>query len=188
MKKLVLAMACVLSLGLLASCKQGVQDVSVKDANDTEASAFYGEVEGTFTCQKTTGSGDTLAYTADDAATHATLAPSSNWKFSEISWKKESEKVDTNYTTYTLTVQFAKSSTASNATSEEKAKTFTFYKIGDKYYMNDYVSGPQASQTKKAELSLTGTPEDSEFTVADFGYIAFGSDVFTAKNVKFTRK
>ena len=186
MKKLVLAMACVLSLGLLASCKQGVQDVSVKDANDTEASKFYGEVEGTFTCQKLSSSGD--AYTADDATIHTTLAPSSNWEFSEISWTKDSEKLDTNYTTYTLTVQFTKSTTASNATSAAAKKTFTFYKLGDKYYMNNYVSGPQNSQTKKAELSLTGTPEDSEFTVADFGYITVGSNTFTAKDVKFTRK
>ena len=181
-------MACVLSLGLLASCKNGTQDVNLKNQAATEGYAFYGDVAGTFVCQKTTGSGDSLAYTAEDATVHATLAPSSNWAFSSLSWSTSTDKVDTNYTTYTLKVQFASSSTATNATSSSANKTFTFYKLGDKYYMDDFVAGPQTAQTKKAELTLTGSPEDSEFTVADLGYITVGSNTFTAKDVKFTRK
>lgn len=77
MKKLVLAMACVLSLGLLASCKQGVQDVNLQNQDKTEAGEFYGKLEGTFKLQTTTGAGTTLAYT--DATTTSSLKGSENW-------------------------------------------------------------------------------------------------------------
>ena len=189
MKKLVLAMACVLSLGLLASCKNGTQDVNLKNQAATEGYAFYGDVAGTFVCQKTTGSGDSLAYTAEDATVHATLAPSSNWAFSSLSWSTSTDKVDTNYTTYTLIIKFAHNTGATNAVSTADTKTFTIYKIGDKYYTDSFTTSP--SSTKKAEVKFTeGTPEDSKFTIESLGIISTennSSEKYSATGITFTR-
>ena len=183
MKKLVLAMACVLSLGLLASCKQGVQDVNLQNQEKSEASEYYGSVTGTFAIQKV--STDGKSYEADTAAKD-TLVGSDVWKFSKLSWTESSQTTDTNYKTYTLKAEFAYNSNATTTTeAESKSASIEIYEINGKFYYNDYAASPIS--TKRTEIKLTGTPADSEFTIETLGYITVNNKVWSTKDIKFKR-
>ena len=190
MKKLVLAMACVLSLALLASCKQAAstQDVNLKNQAATEVSTYKLDVTGTFALQTTTGTGTSTAYTADTTANHATLVPSDAFGFSEITCDINRDKVDANYKQWTLKVMFAHNTGASGAANTSAKKTFTIYKLGDKYYIDDYKSS--YFTTGRAELTVTGSLDDAEFTIASLGFISpdNSSEVYSSGSITFKRK
>ena len=139
---------------------------------------------GTFAVQKV--STDGKSYEADSATPTPTLKGSDAWGFSEISWSTAKDKVDSNYVTYTLSYKLAYNSGATNASDSSASDTFTFYKVGDKYYTDSYKADP-VNGTKRAELTLTGTPEDSEFTISTIGFITASNKTFSTKDIKFTR-
>ena len=107
MKKLVLAMACVLSLGLLASCKQGTQDVNLKNQEFSTNSQYVGDASFSAafvqlgTADATTG---VQPYVADTTTTNQSVAYSNAEAFASISWSKGSQSESTNYETYTFIV------------------------------------------------------------------------------------
>lgn len=89
-----------------------------------------------------------------------------------------------------MKLQFAYNSGATNEEDTSKTKTFTVYKIGSKYYMDDYKAGAQTSQTKKAEVEFTeGDFEASSFTIKSLGYFSFEGEsaVYSSSAIKFTR-
>ena len=130
MKKLVLAMACVLSLGLLASCKNGVQDVNVKNANDTEGALFVGTVELTATPVQSNTS--TKAW---EASTPANDAFAVGPQHATVAWATSSEKYDTNVKNFTLKfyVEYNGDTTSTSHNPSYVEKSVTFYSVGDKY-------------------------------------------------------
>ena len=94
MKKLVLAMACVLSLGLLASCKQGVQDVNLQNQEKSEKTVYVGKT--TFTATKQQVNASTTApvtYSIGDASGYTISANAKLFKS-----KVESDKDRDTYT------------------------------------------------------------------------------------------
>ena len=203
MKKLVLAMACVLSLALLASCKQAasVQDVNVKNQESTAASIFYGDAS--FTASFVTGGtadGTTgvVPYIADTSATNKSVAYSNAKRYASIKWEQNTETVDTNVKTYTfeLPVVYNPATNATTGTQTQlvyKTLKFNIAKLGDDYYADLTTDASLGDKVTKIEFS-DGNPESSEFTIKSLGVP--GTDrngnalpfTVSLSNIKFTRK
>ena len=201
MKKLVLAMACVLSLALLASCKQAASttDVNLKNQEFQTASNFYGDASfaAAFvtldTANATTG---ISAYKADTATTNQSVAYSSAKQLAKISWSENSQSESTNYETYTFVVPFVWNSNTAATTNTSGVLaygtwTFTIEKIGDDYFAKITNDSTGSNWTK---LEFTdGNPEASEFVIKSLGVVDAdpsdsGVKSVSLTNVKFTRK
>ena len=200
MKKLVLAMACVLSLALLASCKQAAstQDVNVKNANDTQGSSFACDASfaAAFvtpgTADATTG---VAGFVADTATTNQSVAFSNAEQFASISWSKSYETLDSNYTEYTLMLPYVYNSNTAATTNKASYLTYgkfggnngiKIWKLGDDYYAT---LTTDSTGDKVTKLEFTeGNPEASEFVIKSFGVWTVGSKKVSLSNVKFTRK
>jgi hypothetical protein len=185
MKKLVLAMACVLSLGLLASCKNGVQDVNVKNANDTALFSNVGKT--TFTATKQTVSGTATPYTWADA-TGVTVSESAYKYASSIQATKDQEAVTSNIEKkWTLKIAY-KTTLTGATTSSEAVATVNIYKIGSNYYADDAFESAATGTgvaTKESAVKFTeGDPESDTFTIESLGVV--GGIKFS--NIKFTKK
>ena len=191
MKKLVLAMACVLSLGLLASCKQGVQDVNLQNQEKSEKTVYVGKTTFTATKQQVNASATApVTYSIGDASGYTISA---NAKL--FGSKVESDKDRDTYTSnieksWTLTVCYDETYTYGGTSTTTKGQTVSFkiYKVGDKYYCDDanYALTSSSSNTTAATpetvLTLTGSPDDAEFTVTGLGIknnIKWSSITFT---------
>ena len=192
MKKLVLAMACVLSLGLLASCKQGVQDVNLQNQEKSEKTAYVGKTTFTATKQTITGTtaNGTTTYAFTDASGYTISANAKLFKS-----KVESDKDRDTYTSnieksWKLTVCYDETYTVGGTSTTTKGQTveFNIYKIGDKYYSDDanYAltssTSTSTAATTETELTLTASPDDAEFTVTGLGIknnIKWSSITFT---------
>ena len=177
-------MACVLSLGLLASCKQGVQDVNLKNANDTESFANVGKT--TFTAVKQTRSGTAIPYAWTDA-TGITVSESAYKFASSIKATKEQEAVTSNVEkTWTLKIAY-KTTTTGATTSDETVATVKIYKIGSNYYTDDAFESTatgSAVATREAAVKFTeGDPESDTFTIESLGVV----DGIKFSNIKFTK-
>ena len=182
MKKLVLAMACVLSLALLASCKQEAasSDVTVKNQVANQSYTYKGNVSGTFTPQKTE-SGKWVK----DADAEDKLSTSSTWGYSEISWTID---MGDNYQDYLLTAELAYK--ADSSSDPEPAQlSWTIYKLGDKYYIDDYQGADQTVAPAKAEIKIKddGSLEDDEFVITDLGIVGSNGVTWKVTDLKFAK-
>ena len=191
MKKLVLAMACVLSLGLLASCKQGTQDVNVKNQESSEVYQYYGTVSFSASA-KTSVVDDASAGTYKwDAAEHKSLEYSEQKGQAWIGWGTDREKRESNYKYYTLEIPY-KYCTNTEATIKSysyRTATINIYKIGNKYYTNNANLDAKSTTANRAEVTFSkGNPESETFTIASLGVIDAGSsNYFDVSNITFTR-
>ena len=180
MKKLVLAMACVLSLGLLASCKQGVQDVKLTNQEKTESSKYVGTT--TFSATKKTITGTaangTVTYAYTDATGYTISANAKLFK-SSVQKSKSYDTVESNVEgSWTLTVSYDETYTVGGTSTTSKGNTvsFTIYKVGDKYYCDNanYAltssTSTSTAATTETEVTFTaGSPDEAEFTVTGLG-------------------
>ena len=187
MKKLVLAMACVLSLGLLASCKNGVQDVNVKNANDTEGAAFAGTIALTADAVD----GGTTAYTSTTSTTDGFLVGPQH---AIVSWKKDVEKGDGNITELSI-VFYAKYVLNTGATTtytygDSDKVTLKLLKIGDNWYNEaalEAASTGEKSAPKKIE-KVEGDPLTGSFTFEGLGVSSqIASTKATISKIVFTK-
>ena len=194
MKKLVLAMACVLSLGLLASCKQGTQDVNLKNQAATESNDYLGKASFTASLQKRETSDTTTGakkWVADD--TKKSLSYSEHQGWASVSWGASRDKVEGNYKSYTLNIPYVYDSdtnTGANNVSDLEYGTITLYiyKIGDKYYTNSANYSPDTTNATRAEVKFSkGNPESSEFTIDSIGVYYAKSNYWTISNITFKR-
>ncbi len=189
MKKLVLAMACVLSLGLLASCKQGTQDVNVKNAADTEAYLYYGSASFSASA-KTDVVDDAAAGTRKwAAADNKSLEYSEQKKMASITWGTNYEKTESNYKSYSLSIpcRYCADTTATNKSYTYPNISVTIYKIGSKYYTDNANYDAKSTNPNRAEVTFSkGNPESETFTIASLGVIYAGS-YFDVSNITFTR-
>lgn len=196
MKKLVLAMACVLSLGLLASCKQGTQDVNLKNQAATESYRYDGPAS--FSATKMVLEADSNStvgaykFTASTAKT--SMVYSDKRTLATISWKLGSDKVE-GVKTYDLYIPYViDSDTDSNNLSDLSYGAFTIniYKIGDKYYTDSANVDPTIANnngwnnaTTRAEVKFSkGNPESETFTIESVGVLTNG---WSVSNITFTR-
>lgn len=195
MKKLVLAMACVLSLGLLASCKNGVQDVNLKNQEKTEAYSVKGATTFTAALKTQSGSFPSTTWTASSTTTKS-LAGSEVVQFSTVEKTKGSDTVDSNYELYTLTIAYAynANTSATNPTYTYGTKAIKIYKIGDKWYTEDgnndanYWSSSATAAERKAVVEFSeGDLSASTFTIKSLGVVNIASDTWELTNVKFTK-
>ncbi len=191
MKKLVLAMACVLSLGLLASCKQGTQDVNLKNQAASEEFRYFGSVSFSASKQNievdntTTG---TYKFTASTAKTSMTY--SDKEKFAQVSYKVDVDKPEGNFKVYNLLIPYViDSNTETNTVSDLSYGSFTvnIYKIGDKYYTDDANKDATTGSKTKAEVKFSkGNPESETFTIESLGVLASPAN-WSVSNITFTR-
>ena len=194
MKKLVLAMACVLSLGLLASCKQGVQDVNLQNQEKTTEFKNVGKVTFTSIAQKEiTGAGTTASpYAISDVTGQSFTA--SDYKFaSEISATKDKDALTSNVEgSWTFNIAFKQSWTNGSA---EVVVPVTIYKVAGKYYTDKANMTLTTSGTFKAtrEAVVTfseGDPESDTFTIDSLGIAPTSGDrpnYYELKGIKFTK-
>ena len=183
MKKLVLAMACVLSLGLLASCKQGVQDVNLQNQEKTEGFDFFG----------------TVVVAADpvslDTTAHAYKSTSSTTDgfvvdgFATVSWTKAADTVTSNYKSFTIKFSGATDNNTSDTAkpSSYSDKTVTVYVINNEYYVKSSdVDANNNVTTGKTKLTLSsGDPETGSFTLTGFGVTSENIDL-SISSIAFT--
>ena len=185
MKKLVLAMACVLSLGLLASCKQGTQDVNLKNQEKSQSFEYKGTVTVSATLVQT--SDDGKSYVSKSVTPMPSLSGSEYKGFATLTWGTSYDTRESNYTEYTLKFYTEYNSGATNATTQyNDVSTLTFYKIGDNFYYDNYKSSPTATGKVKLDLPK-GKPGDSEFTISSLGYISSNSETWKIENLKFVK-
>ena len=161
MKKLVLAMACVLSLALLASCKQAAstQDVNLKNQEKAESYAWKGAV--TLTADAVSG---TTAYTSTAAADGFTVGP----QFAEIKWSEGADTLDSNYKDFALTfyADYNNNTAATNYNPSWALVTLNFSKIADKYYVQYTAPSTIGSTTVVKAVTVDGDPLSGEFTIS----------------------
>ena len=197
MKKLVLAMACVLSLGLLASCKQGTQDVNVKNSADTEAYFYYGTGNFSAVCAKkstpaaTTGSQSWEA----DSDTKKSLSYNEKKQPASIKWSTDAEKVEGNNKKFTLTIPYvydSNTNTGADTVSDLKYDVFTvtIEKIAGKYYVSDANEDANTNEATftEVEFSENKGPDSSEFTLKSIGVKSVEGQTWTISNITFKRK
>ena len=198
MKKLVLAMACVLSLALLASCKQAasVQDVNLKNQEFSTNSQYYGDASFSAAFVKLAAAADATtgitAYEADTATTNQSVAYSNAEAFASVSWSKGSQSESTNYETYTFKLPYVYNSNTTATTNTSGVLsygvwTFNIEKIGDAYYTTDVVTNSQTGKLTKVEFS-EGDFDASEFVIKSLGVKTVGTKSVSLSNIKFTRK
>ncbi len=196
MKKLVLAMACVLSLALLASCKQAasVQDVNLKNQEFSTTSKYVGTASFTATFM-TLDTANTNATTGVTPYKVDTTVTTKSFVYSElgngpatVSWNK-SEAESSNYEEYTITIPYVyNANTASSAVSNLTYGTFGLpvAKIGDDYYAKIKTDSTAAKFTK---LEFTeGNPEESKFTLKTAGIVIAQGETISLSNITFERK
>ena len=197
MKKLVLAMACVLSLGLLASCKQGTQDVNLKNQAATEGFRYFGSVSFSAAKQNIVADNTTTGTSKFEASTAKTsMTYSDKEKFASISYRVDLDKPEGNFKTYTLGIPYViDSDTDTNLASDLTYGSFTvnIYKIGDKYYTDDANKDATTGNKTKAEVKFSkGNPESETFTIESLGVLKYTSnnpapDNWSVSNITFTR-
>ncbi len=184
MKKLVLAMACVLSLGLLASCKQGTQDVNVKNSADSEKTAFAGTVSlsATPVYPDTTDKAWKATAAANDAFS---VGP----QFATIEWESGAEKVDTNFSAFTLkfNVDYNSDTTSTTYNPVYDEATIKFIKVGDKYYTYSKNVNANGTVDSKVELTVTGNPKEGKFTIDGSFIASLDSNTAQISQIKFEK-
>ena len=191
MKKLVLAMACVLSLALLASCKQdAASSISVSNQEFQEGSIYYGDFSFTAAPKEagTPVNGVTPFVAATGAAKDVSLAYSSKKKFGSISWGETADKVNTNYTTYSLTIPYAycDDTTADPKVYAYSSVTLQIYEIGGEYFYDNYIADA-TNGANKTKLDVEGSL-DGEFKIASIGVVNVGTSFFEIKDLSFEAK
>ena len=191
MKKLVLAMACVLSLGLLASCKQGVQDVNLQNQEKTEAYEAKGTVTFDAARVVTTGTFPSKSWTTTNAPTNTSLSATTAKAFAKVEKTKKFDSRDSNYEEYTITfdvVYDGDTTSANNVLSYSTGKTVTLYKIGDKWYTDDANIDANYTSTTKALVEFAeGSEPTGNFTIKSLGTVAWGTGNWSISNFKFTK-
>ena len=190
MKKLVLAMACVLSLGLLASCKNGTQDVNLKNQAKTEVYSAKGTVTFTAAAKaqgtEAFGSKTWVAGTANQS-----LAGSEVVQFSTVEKDVNRDSVDANYEQYKLTIAFAycANTTATTPSYSYGTKEINLYKIGDKWYTDDANRDANYNAERKAVVEFSEGDPTGNFTIKSLGVVDFGSTagLWEVTGLKFTK-
>ncbi len=196
MKKLVLAMACVLSLGLLASCKQGTQDVNLKNQAASENFTYYGSAS--FSAAKKSiivDTSSTVGAKKFDAVSNTSMSYSDKQQLASISWNTSNyDKTESNYKTYTLVVPYViDSDTTANANNLSDLSygkfTIVIYKIGSKYYTDSANKDPTTNAATRAEVEFADSnrPDSEKFTIKSLGVLADDAANWEITNLTFTR-
>ena len=205
MKELVLAMACVLGLGMLAaSCKQGTQDVNLTNQQKTEATEFRGTAAVSATAKSVTDTTPT-ATTRNYAftATTGVSVVATGLKFdAKLTTEKKSDAYDSNVEgAWKLVVPFVRKTTTTNGnvttiTEVPTSATLNFYKIGDKYFFDDGVysvanaTSTSVKSTKEKEVTLGEGQsfDDGKVTINGIGLIKAADDnYYDVASITFTR-
>ncbi len=186
MKKLVLAMACVLSLALLASCKQAAstQDVNLKNQAASEAGSY----KGTVTLTADAGSYSAATWTSTASTTDGFLVGPN---YATISWDKNRDNVGTNYKSFTLTfdVFYATDTAATSNGSSYTSTSISFDKVGDDYYYYTTVGTANGAKKVLNKLELVdGDPASGSFTLKGWGQISLDSQTANVSQIKFEVK
>ena len=191
MKKLVLAMACVLSLGLLASCKQGVQDVNLQNQEKTETYEAKGTV--TFDAARVvpTGTFPSKSWTTTGAPANTSLSATTAKAFAKVVKSKSFDTRDSNYEEYTITfdVVYNENTTSANTVLDYSStdKTVTLYKIGDKWYTDNANIDANYNSTTKALVEFSEGDPTGNFTIKSLGTVAWGTGNWSITNFKFVK-
>ena len=181
MKKLVLAMACVLSLALLASCKQAAstQDVNLKNQEKSESSAYIGAL----TVSADPVSLDTTAH-AYKSTTSTTDAFVVNG-FATVKWEESSDTKDTNYKLFTISYEGAIDSVNTDTAlpTSYSTKTIEIYLIGGEYYvLTSNVDANNNVTTGKTKIKLeSGDPASGSFEFTGLGVLANDTSISYSK-------
>ncbi len=188
MKKLVLAMACVLSLGLLAvSCKQSVPEA------DGKTEAYY--VKGTVTFDAarvvTTGTFPSKSWTTTGAPTNTSLSATTAKAFARVSKTNQYESVDSNFDQYTVTFDVVYDDDTTSSTNvlsyPTASSSVTLYKIGDKWYTDSANIDANYSSTTKALVEFSEGDATGNFTIKSLGTVNWGTGNWSITNFKFVK-
>ena len=189
MKKLVLAMACVLSLGLLASCKNGTQDVNLKNQAKTELYSVKGATTFTAALKQVDGTFPSKTWKADDAK--KSLAGSEVVKFSKVERDANHDSFDTNYDLYKFTIAYAYcgATDATNKTYTYGTKEINLYKIGETWYTDDANrdANYDTNAERRAKVEFSEGDPSGNFTIKSLGVISIADNTWELTDVKFTK-
>ena len=156
MKKLIMALAATAALCFgLASCNN-VQDVNVTNAEAVSKSYIY-----------------TVTGTVTNGGTATTVSGDNSYALLSVG-----QGVDTNYTTYSLSVSANDANKATvSVSSVDNISEYTFYKINDKFYAEI-----DDAMTDVTSRFTSGTPDSDTFTYA------YTKDANNSVSLTFTKK
>ena len=183
MKKLVLAMACVLSLALLASCKQeAATDIAVNNQEFSTRTSYIGTVAVT---------ADPVSLNTTDHAYKSTTSTTDGFKvdsaFATVEWSEGAENTSSNYKVFTLSFKGAIDADTTDNTLPTSYSSYSvkFYEIGDKYYVEaSSVDSNNNVTTAKKEIELEdGDPASGSFTFKNIGVLADNTSLNITKVV-----
>ena len=180
MKKILVAIASVLALGIFASCQNGAQDVNVTGSNywNTE---YDCTVSGTYTKAQTKT--DTTSFKlSDDSKTYDVTADNGHIKSTECS--------DSNVVLYELKADLTYKPAGDPYYSWEPI-SLDVKKVDDKYYFG---RGNKSEGTNEIAVTVDGDIDDDEFTITIPSEVVIDSTGFFPVSIadgyklKFVRK